>query len=433
MPHPDDEGITGALGLRLQLPSQSPIHHLRPDGNYCTIAFVSPAVDRHADVPMHTPVPSGELREIAHMFALGGECVGGVLYGSGHINDTFALELRGDPARRRVILQRINDQVFKDVPALMENIVRVTRHLHGVIKQRAAGPTRETALTLVPTRAGAPVWRDAHGRWWRMYEFIERARTYDGLSAPAQARAVAAAFGRFQHDLAHLPPQLLHETIPHFHDTPWRLAQLEEAVARDVCGRVAHVADELAFVRAHAHLAGVLCDQLASGAVPMRVTHNDTKINNVMLDDETGHGVCVIDLDTVMPGHALVDFGDCVRTGAARAAEDERDLARVGVNLELFAALVDGYLESMGARMTPAELAALHLSGQVITFENGVRFLTDFLAGDVYFAIKTPDHNVARARAQFRMVQCMAREEETMRAIVARYARQHAGDAARHM
>lgn len=377
-------------------------------------------------IPLHTPVSLSELREIAHTFAHSGECVGGGPYGSGHINDTFALELRGDPVRRRVILQRINDEIFKDVPALMENIARVTQYMQGVVKQRAVRPEREEVLTLIPTRDGAPVYRDEWGRWWRMYEFVERARTYDVLSSPEQARAAAAAYGRFQRDLAHFPPPPLHETIPHFHDTPWRLAQLEQAVARDVCGRVAYVHEELAFVHAHEHLAHILCGQLARGEAPLRVTHNDTKINNVMLDDVTGYGVCVIDLDTVMPGHALFDFGDCVRTATARAAEDERDMTRVDVDLELFAALVDGYLESMGAQLTPAEREVLYLSGQVITFEIGVRFLTDFLSGDVYFKIKEPDHNLARARTQFRMVQCMEREGGTMRAIVARYARQHA-------
>lgn len=369
-------------------------------------------------IPMHTPVTADELREVAHRFAHGGECIEGGPYGSGHINDTFALVLRRGAATRRVIVQRINDEVFRDVPALMENIARVTRHVQGVVKQRASQGPREEALILVPTRDGAPVWRDARGRWWRMYEFIEKARTYDVLRTPAQARAVAAAFGRFQCDLASFPPPPLHETIPRFHDTPWRLAQLEEAVARDVCGRVAQARDEVVFVRAHTHLARVLCDQLARGEAPVRVTHNDTKINNVMLDDETGHGVCVIDLDTVMPGHALFDFGDCVRTATARAAEDERDLTRVAFDMECYAALVDGYMESMGTALVPAERAAMHLSGQVITFEIGVRFLTDYLAGDVYFKTKYAEQNLIRARTQFRMVELMEQHVDVMRDIV---------------
>lgn len=314
-------------------------------------------------------------------------------YGSGHINDTFKVET---PARR-FILQRINTSIFTDPDAMMHNISRVTAHI--------AAKGHETLEVL------------GYANGWRVYKFIEGARTYDVLSEPAQAFKIGAAFARFQNDLADLPAPRLNETIPNFHNALTRLAALDAALTADVKGRAAQCAPELEFVAARRAAAGRIVAMMASGEIPERITHNDTKLNNVMLDDATGEGRAVIDLDTVMPGSALYDFGDMVRTSTANAAEDERDLAKVFSRADMFEQLARGYL-SQAKFLAVAERANLVFSGELITFVIGVRFLTDFLAGDTYFRTAYPDHNLIRARTQFKMVSSIESQHSAYQSII---------------
>ena len=305
------------------------------------------------------------------------------------------------PDGPQYIFQKINTSIFPDPDALMENITRVTEH----IRSKHPDDPRCTLTVLDYTRP------------WRQYVFIEGARTYDLIERPDQAYKVARAFARFQNDLADLSGPRLHEILPHFHDTRARLAQLDAALAADVKGRAKDVAAELAFVDAHRDEAGRILDLMASGDIPERITHNDTKINNVMLDDETGEGVAVIDLDTTMPGCALYDFGDMVRTSTANAAEDERDLSKVFSRREYFEQLVRGYL-SEAKFLNRAELENLVFSGRLITFTIGIRFLTDYLAGDVYFHTSCADHNLVRCRTQFKMGESMEAQAADYEAIV---------------
>ncbi len=361
-----------------------------------------------------TSVP---VRSVMEHFRLPGRFVEAGPYGSGHINDTFAVVVDQAGARVRYILQRVNHHVFKDVEGLMDNIARVTSHLAAKVAAEAGSDARG-ALTLVSTRDGAPFYRDAKGNCWRVYLFVEGARTYDIIETTAQAHAAASAFGRFQVLLADLPGPRLNETIPDFHHTPKRFARLEEAVALDVAGRADTCRAEIEQALAWKEQAGRLLALAAAGAMPERITHNDTKLNNVMLDDQTGAAVCVIDLDTVMPGLSLYDFGDMVRTATNAGAEDDRDLARVTCRMDMFEALLKGYLSTARSFLTPAEVEELPFAGRLLTLECGVRFLTDHLAGDTYFRVHRPGHNLDRCRAQFRLVAEMIRLEPAMRAVL---------------
>jgi aminoglycoside phosphotransferase (APT) family kinase protein len=333
-------------------------------------------------------------------------------YGNGHINDTYVVSCQGAGASARYILQHINRHVFRDPAAVMQNIERVTAHLAAQTAGQPDGARR--ALQLVPAQDGSNWHVDAEGETWRAYRFIENACSYETAASAEQAFQAARAFGRFQQQVASLPPPRLHETIPHFHDTPRRFAALEQAVAADIAGRAALAKPEIEFARSRQSIANVL---LGAG-LPDRITHNDTKFNNVLLDGTTGEAVCVIDLDTVMPGLALYDFGDMVRTTTSPAQEDEQDLSKVTMQFPLFEALVRGYLESAGGFLTPAEKRHLAFSGKLITFEVGIRFLTDYLAGDTYFKVHREGHNLDRCRTQFKLVESIERQEDRMNRMV---------------
>lgn len=364
-----------------------------------------------------------DLAAVVRAFPLLGRFREGAPYGSGHINDTFAVVLDQAGAPVRYILQRVNPRVFTDVPALMENIARVTAHATRRALARGDDPdAARRALTLVPARDGQPYHRDGDGGWWRCYLFIEQARTYDIVGSPRQAAAAAKAFGEFQRLLVDLPGRRLHETIPDFHHTRKRFHAFQAALAADAHHRAASARAEIAFALEHEPLVDLLLELQARGEMPERVTHNDTKFNNVMLDDATQEAVCVIDLDTVMPGLALYDFGDMVRSATNAAAEDERDLSQVQARLPIFEALVEGYLAAARPFLNQAEVAHLAVSGAVITFEIGLRFLTDFLAGDVYFKTKRPGHNLDRAANQFALVRSLEAQRTVMEAIVRRHA-----------
>jgi hypothetical protein len=344
---------------------------------------------------MPSTLTDKELETVAGHFAIEGRFLQALPHGSGHINDTYASTFSAGPGARRYIHQRINDRVFKDPVRLMENILRVTQH-----QARHGG-----ALSVIPARDGKPYHVDAEGRFWRSYVFIENARTYDLIESPAQAESAARAFGAFQRALADLPGAPLHETIPNFHNTPHRVLAFEAALARDPLERAKGCAEELAFAREMAAQAGWLERLRAGGEIPVRVTHNDTKLNNVMLDEATGEGVCVIDLDTVMPGLAPCDFGDMVRSSTSAAKEDEKDLGKVVLQWPMFEALARGYLASSGGFLCRAERDNLAMAGLLMTYECGLRFLTDYLEGDLYFKTSRPGQNLDRARNQFRLAQ----------------------------
>jgi hypothetical protein len=349
---------------------------------------------------------------VARQFQIDGEFVSAAPYGSGHINDTYCAVFHQAGLPVRFILQRINHHIFTKPAALMENIQRVTSHL---ATQVADEPDRERrVLTLIPARDGRAWYVDAEGNHWRAYLFIGKARTYDAVETAEQAFQAARAFGRFQQMLVGLPPPRLHDTIVDFHHTPKRFMALERAIAADVAGRAILAKQEIDFALAHKSIVGVLLD----ANLPERVTHNDTKFNNVMLDEATGEAICVIDLDTVMPGLAGYDFGDMVRTTTSPTTEDERDLTKVTMQFSMFEALVRGYLASAGGFLTTAEKQYLAVSGKLITFEIGIRFLTDYLAGDTYFKVHRDGHNLDRCRTQFKLVESIGQQEERMNRLV---------------
>lgn len=358
-----------------------------------------------------------ELKAAIAQFQVWGDVRSVEPYGSGHINDTYRAELDVAGTPVHYLLQRINHHIFTDPIGLMENIQRVTEHLQKKLAATGDPDSTRKALTIIPAKDGKPYYHAPDGSWWRMYLFIEKARTYDLIENTDQAEQAARAFAKFQDLLADLPEPRLHETIPNFHNIRTRLAALDEAIEKDVCGRAKDVAEEIQFVNAHRSQMTRLLDLHAAGEIPERITHNDTKINNVMLDDATGKGICVIDLDTAMPGLALYDFGDMIRTATASAAEDEKDLSKVGSRMDMFKALVKGYLAE-AKFLVPAEIEELPFSGQLITFTIGVRFLTDYLAGDHYFKIHRPGHNLDRCRTQFKMVLDMEQQFDERKAFV---------------
>ena len=360
-------------------------------------------------------------QEVTSNFEFTGEFKNADPYGFGHINDTFAAYFDlGNNKSHRYILQRINNNVFKDPVKLMENIKNVTDHLRRKIIECGGDPERET-LNLIKTKSGGVFYIDRQGNYWRSYVFIEGAKTYQIVKDKKSFYSAGRAFGNFQKRLCDFTPETLHETIPDFHNTPKRLEAFSEAVLKDVCNRANDACKEIEFVEKTKGPASRLVELHKEGLLPLRVTHNDTKFNNVMIDDITGEGVCVIDLDTVMPGISLYDFGDAIRSGANAGAEDEIDLSKVYLNVELFDRFTAGYLEVVGDSLTQHEKENLLLSAIIMTLECGIRFLTDFLSGDVYFKIHRTSHNLDRARTQFKLVEDMFGAYDQLQNIVERY------------
>ncbi len=359
-----------------------------------------------------------EIKAVATRFPLSGAVEDARPHGSGHINDTYAVACRNGDARRRYVFQRINRGIFKDVDGLMDNVARVTAHLRAKnAEEEPAHAVRET-LTLIPTQNGHAFHQTETGDAWRVYDFIENADTYDVCAGPDQAGEAARAFGRFQKQLVDLPGGPLKETIPYFHHTPRRYEALDQAFLENAAGRRAEVGAEMAFCEARKPMTTRVLDLMRDGLIPERTTHNDTKLNNVMIDNQTGRAVCVIDLDTVMPGSALFDFGDMIRTFTPTAPEDEPDLNKVRLDIVIFEGLARGYCGMAREFLTDAEREHLVFAGKLITFTIGIRFLTDYLAGDVYFKVHRPGHNLDRARTQFKMVEEIERNEPTMNALV---------------
>ncbi len=366
-----------------------------------------------------TTATKHDLAEIVRHFQLEGRFIEAMPYGSGHINDTYASRFQVDPDVVRYIHQRINHNVFKEPEKLMDNIVRVTRHARERITAAGGDPNRQT-LNLIPTLDGKSFHKSDEGDYWRTYIFIEGARTYEQVEDLRHVYSASKAFGEFQKMLSDLPGERLHETIPNFHHTRKRFEALTQALEKDPLDRAASCRPEIEFVMARELDMSVLVDMAARGELPERVTHNDTKLNNVMIDDRTGEGVCVIDLDTVMPGSALHDFGDSVRIGAATALEDERDLEKVGVSLDMFERLAHGYLDAARDFLVPAEIEYMPFSAKMMTLECGMRFLADHLSGDVYFKIHRENHNLDRCRTQFKMVAEMEQNMDEAKEIVQR-------------
>ena len=350
-----------------------------------------------------------DLLDLARRFDLPGEPTAPAPYGNGHINDTFRFSCGG----RQFILQRLNGYVFPDPDGVNRNISAVTGWLRKRIEEEGGDAVRET-LTLIPAKDGKNSVRDAEGGSWRVFPFIENTVSYDLPKNPELFCETGRGFGRFFRRLMGFPAETLAEVIPDFHNTPARFAQLMSAAERNAAGRLGSVPEEMDFCREREKDCGLL---LAAG-LPVRVTHNDTKINNLLLDRETGRALCVIDLDTVMPGLAAYDFGDAIRTGASTAAEDERDLSRVSLSLPMFEAFTRGYLSEAGAALTKEETGLLPIGARLMTLENGLRFLADYLNGDLYFHVRREGQNLDRARAQFALVRDMERKEREMREIV---------------
>ncbi|HCE46965.1 MAG TPA: mucin desulfatase [Lentisphaeria bacterium] len=357
-----------------------------------------------------------DIKSICRNFQISGDYISAAPYGSGHINDTFEVIINQGGLKVRYILQRINHNIFKNPAALMENVDRVTTHIQK--KLSASGEATRRTLSLIRAADGKSYAKDPAGNFWRTYIFVEHTKSYNIIETIEQAFQAAKAFGDFQKHLVDLPGGRLNETIPDFHNTPKRFEAFEKALAADICSRAKSAEKEIKFAIRKKEMAATLLRLCGEGKIPERITHNDTKLNNVLLDEKTGEAVCVIDLDTVMPGLALYDFGDLVRTSTSPAAEDEKDLSQVQMQMHMFEALARGYLDASGEFLTKTEVEYLPFSGKLITFEIGLRFLTDYLSGDTYFKIHREGHNLDRCRTQFKLVESIEAQEDEMQELI---------------
>ena len=346
--------------------------------------------------------------QVLKSFSLDSKPVSCERYGCGHINVTYLVVTESG---RRYILQKINNSIFKDVPGLMGNIAAVTKYLRTIISDPRG------VLTLVPTTDGADYLEFDDGSFWRVYDFVEQSLCLQAPESADDFYQSAVAFGTFQQQLKDFPAETLCEVIPNFHNTVDRYRIFKEALAADVCGRAANVKAEIEFALAREEEAGTLVNMLAEGKLPLRVTHNDTKLNNVMLDEATRKPLCVIDLDTTMPGLSLYDFGDSIRFGAATAAEDEKDLSKMVMDIKLFETYTKGFLSACPG-LTENERDMLPMGAKLMTLECGVRFLTDYLSGDTYFRTHYEGQNLDRCRTQFKLVADMESKWEDMKRIV---------------
>ena len=358
------------------------------------------------------------LQEISQQFQIYGQILHAEACKIGHINETYTATYDQGGVLVRYIHQRINQSVFRNPVGVMENVMRVTTHLRSKLQSQTARQMTRRALTIVPTRDGKAYYCDGNGEFWRTFVFVERVQSFESVQTPTQACEAGRAFGEFQALVADLPGARLHETIPDFHNTRKRFETLKRAIEEDHCNRAHSAAREIEFALKQEPWIGTLLDAHAAGEVPERITHNDTKFNNVMLDWETGRAMCVVDLDTVMPGLVHYDFGDMVRTTTSPTLEDEKDLSKVEMQMSMFQALAQGYMKAVEGFCTPAERRYLAFSGKLITYTIGIRFLADYLMGDNYFRVHRPDHNLDRCRTQFRLVESIAQQEEAMQKFV---------------
>ncbi len=355
---------------------------------------------------------------VAAHFSIDGKLINHSTLGFGHINDTFCLTFQSRNTLTRYTLQRINHNVFKDPESLMNNMIRVTKHIRNKLIASDSDQIDRRVMTLIPTRSGTFLYLDEDNNYWRIYSFINNAVTYNEPRSTDQAYQAARAFGLFQHYLCDLPNPQLHETIPDFHNTRKRFNALQSAIEKDTLNRAKNAKGIIDDVYKRADIIDTLMDLNRSGAVPTRVTHNDTKINNVLLDETTGEGICVLDLDTVMPGLSLYDFGDLIHSATSTAAEDEHDLARVNIDMTLFDAVTRGYLSGTGPLLNQTEKDHLVLSSKLLTLELGIRFLADYLEGDHYFKTHREGHNLDRCKVQLRKVHSIEEQEDEMNKII---------------
>jgi len=358
-----------------------------------------------------------QLRHISKQFQIYGEILHAELCKIGHINETYTATYDQGGTRVRYVHQKINQNVFKKPAEVMDNFMRVTNHIREKLEASDADNITRRVLTIVPTRDGAPFYQDRDGNYWRTFVFVEGVKTYETVETPKQAYQAARAFGEFQRLLVDLPGRL-HETIPDFHNTRKRFTALVDAVDADRYNRAQSAKQEIDFAIENEKICDIILKLLASNRIPERVTHNDTKFNNVMLDVESGDAMCVVDLDTVMPGCVLYDFGDMVRTTTSPTLEDELELSQVNMRMNMFKELARGYVDAANSFLTKTERAQISFSGRLITFTIGIRFLTDYLSGDTYFRVHRPHHNLDRARTQFKLVESIARQEEAMQKFV---------------
>ena len=365
---------------------------------------------------------SRSLEDAVYAFGFGPQCSYVKSFGEGHINETYAVYMPGPEGTDvpRYVLQRVNIHVFKNPAQVMENIFSVTEYLREVIRKEGGDLDRET-LSYIKTKSGDTYFEDADGQPWRCLHYVPNSICHQTVEEPQQFYQSARSFGHFLKQLGDYPAERLYETIPRFHDTVKRFQDFSEAVRKDVKNRAGQCREEIDFALAREADCGVLMKQLQEGVLPLRVTHNDTKLNNILFDADTDQGLCIIDLDTIMPGLAANDFGDSIRFGASTAEEDEPDLSKVHFDIHLYELYVKGYLEMAREVLTPAEIDSLPWGARLMTLECGMRFLADYLQGDVYFKTAYPDHNLVRARTQFRLVKEMEEQFDSMYEILRKY------------
>ena len=359
------------------------------------------------------------IENVVAAFEVEGKVVEYVPFGNGHINDTRLVTMDNGV---QYVLQRINKNVFKRPDLLMENYVGVTRFIRKKIEEMGGDPLREV-LNAIPAKDGKPFTIDEEGQYWRLLVYVTESMSYDKVEKPEQFYDSAVSFGDFQYMLRDYPAQTLHETIVNFHNTPDRYRQLMEAIEGDAKGRLAEVGAEVEFAKARREFASTLENAHKEGRLPLRVTHNDTKLNNILFDINTGKTLCVVDLDTIMPGYSVNDFGDSIRFGATTALEDETDLTKVNFDISLYELYVKGFIEGAKGGLTEGELEMLPIGAIMMTFECGMRFLADYLNGDTYFRVHRPSHNLDRCRNQFKLVADMESQLDQMKAIVRKYAK----------
>jgi len=356
------------------------------------------------------------LKEIFGYFKTEGTFLKGEPYGSGHIHDTFLVET-AEKTGDNYILQRLNNNVFKKIPELQENIERVTVHLRNKLRNIPGSDIKRECLNLVQANDGKSWIRDSDGSFWRMYIYISNHKSYNIVDSPKKAFEGGKAIGRFQAMLSDMPGAPLHETIPWFHNIEKRLETFNSKVKEDPAGRVGFIGKDIENILQREEKMKIILRLGREGKIPCRITHNDTKFNNILLD-ENDKALCVIDLDTVMPGFVHYDFGDAIRTAANRSPEDEKDLSKISMDINLFNAYAEGYLSQAGGTLNDVEKEHLAFAPQLITYTIGVRFLTDYIDGDRYFKIHHENHNLERARAQLQLVISMEEQYENMRRII---------------
>lgn len=340
----------------------------------------------------------------------------------GYINATYCVSFRCENNKiKRYILQSINTNIFRNPQQLMDNVEKITAHIKAKVMQAGGNPEREV-LNIIRTKQGENLYRDLDGRYWRAYQFIENATAHQSITDRSLFTRCGEAFGRFQKQLSDFDASFLYEIIPGFHDTPRRYKWFCDIIKENPVNRVKEVETEIAFIQKRENELSVIMDLMQSGAIPVRVTHNDAKLNNIMMDNETGKGICVLDLDTVMPGCGLFDFGDSIRYGASTAGEDEPDLSKVNLDLSLFEAYTKGFLAETKEILTKAEIQHLVFATKLITLEQAIRFLGDYINGDTYYKIERERQNLDRARTQIKLIEEMEAHFDEMEQIVAKYA-----------